>query len=779
MLSQGGNDYNVMLQVSTKNKDRRGKIRKSWRLVLCLVMLVVGVVGCGKDDAQSTASIGIDGYVYVPTYREISTPQDSYIGSFVLSQEGDTLYYLQTNYGGMGLSNQMYSLSLTEESEPTPIPVEIPDNSSVYQLMMDQEGNFIFLMQAYDMETNVTQYILEKYDSNGTLLSTVDVSEQLNEDPDNSYIQYVALDGEGNYYVSNGQTIWLYQASGTYHGKFELSNYSNGMSTGKDGKVYVIYYSDNNMELAAIDFAGKKVGQTYANVPNQNGSNMAPSMNGGFLINDGSGLVEYDLATQTYQRILNWVDSDVSGNSMLLYSALSDGRILVVNYIWEEDSSRTEIAFLSKTSVTELPEKEIIQIGSLYDSYTMRETAIKFNKSSEKYRVTLKTYIDSNAAWTETSYKDAVAVMNNEISANKAPDILMMTSGTVDLAAYAAKDAIVDLFDFIDKDEELKRDDLVESVVKAFTYNDKLIGLPGTFSIQTIAGKSSVVGDQPGITIEQLGALMDQYPETPLFPYATRDNMMNVLLAFSLDSFIDWDKAKCQFNDEAFKQVLELCKRFPKEVDYDTDYDGMGGGIAGGTVLLEDAYIYDITSYQVYRARVSEPITFLGYPTPDGSAGGAIQASDGIYTITGKSKHKEGAWEFLKYLMHESNENMGSLPILKSDLEELFTEAMTAEYQLDENGQPVLDENGEKIELSKGGFGFGNGDMIDIYAATQEDVDGFKALLDSAGVNYGGSLDIMSIITEESEGYFEGQKTVDEVADIIQSRVQIYVSENS
>jgi hypothetical protein len=53
------------------------------------------------------------------------------------------------------------------------------------------------------------------------------------------------------------------------------------------------------------------------------------------------------------------------------------------------------------------------------------------------------------------------------------------------------------------------------------------------------------------------------------------------------------------------------------------------------------------------------------------------------------------------------------------------------------------------------------------------------ALLDSAGVNYGWSMEILSIISEESQGYFEGQKSVSEVADVIQSRVQIYVSENS
>ena len=37
---------------------------------------------------------------------------------------------------------------------------------------------------------------------------------------------------------------------------------------------------------------------------------------------------------------------------------------------------------------------------------------------------------------------------------------------------------------------------------------------------------------------------------------------------------------------------------------------------------------------------------------------------------------------------------------------------------------------------------------------------------------------LMNIVTEEAAPYFEGQKSVDEVADIIQRRVKTYVNEN-
>ena len=46
-------------------------------------------------------------------------------------------------------------------------------------------------------------------------------------------------------------------------------------------------------------------------------------------------------------------------------------------------------------------------------------------------------------------------------------------------------------------------------------------------------------------------------------------------------------------------------------------------------------------------------------------------------------------------------------------------------------------------------------------------------------VSYNGNSEVLKIINEEAAAYFSGQKSVDEVASIIQSRIKIYVSENS
>ena len=90
----------------------------------------------------------------------------------------------------------------------------------------------------------------------------------------------------------------------------------------------------------------------------------------------------------------------------------------------------------------------------------------------------------------------------------------------------------------------------------------------------------------------------------------------------------------------------------------------------------------------------------------------------------------------------------------------------------------MLDENGEPKQYPKTTWGYDNWE-VEIYAATQEEVDLIWDMIEIAkpvGMN---DATIFQMINEEATPYFEGQKSAADVAKIIQSRVEIYVSENS
>ena len=107
-------------------------------------------------------------------------------------------------------------------------------------------------------------------------------------------------------------------------------------------------------------------------------------------------------------------------------------------------------------------------------------------------------------------------------------------------------------------------------------------------------------------------------------------------------------------------------------------------------------------------------------------------------------------------------------------------EAVTVQYYTDDNGELVLDENGDPIEIGVGGgIRYQDGWSYTYRRATQEEVDLVMQLIDQAKPVSLGITQILELINEEAAGYFEGQKSVDEVAKVIQNRVQLYVDVNN
>lgn len=61
---------------------------------------------------------------------------------------------------------------------------------------------------------------------------------------------------------------------------------------------------------------------------------------------------------------------------------------------------------------------------------------------------------------------------------------------------------------------------------------------------------------------------------------------------------------------------------------------------------------------------------------------------------------------------------------------------------------------------------------------TQEEADSIRQVISRIDGRYEYNDALMEIITEEIAPYFAGQKSVDEAAEVIQNRVQLYMNES-
>ena len=126
----------------------------------------------------------------------------------------------------------------------------------------------------------------------------------------------------------------------------------------------------------------------------------------------------------------------------------------------------------------------------------------------------------------------------------------------------------------------------------------------------------------------------------------------------------------------------------------------------------------------------------------------------------------------------------------------------------DDNGNVMKDDNGNPIRIPKvtyytdgngtmTGYSTGNGGVavmqasadgsvemgengeVNVYAMTQEQADEILGLINATTAVYGYDESILNIISDEAAAYFAGEKSLDDTANMIQSRVNLYVAEQS
>lgn len=731
------------------------------------IIMCVPMTGCGGDQKASTSGKSTKDYVYVPEYQDITEQSD--ISNISISN--NTIYYTGGNFDEAAGTYTMYVKSMeVGGTQGTQLPIQFGENDSINGFMADSEGNLVFLINTYspgETEEVYTQtFSLKKYDKDGNELFSSDLT-QLISTENNPYIQYMTLDKDENIYISNGDNkIWVLDKQGNQLFVIDSTNYIQGFGTTKEGKVVVAVYDKDKMIFQEVDMASKSLGTAYDNIPSSYGNyNIVKGANTGCLVNSGNSLYEYNFDKKTSEELLNWIDCDINSDSINAVAALEDGRILAITRDYMDENTKSELVYLTKKSAAEVTEKTVITFGTMYMGPGVRREIIKFNKANEKYRIHVNEYASED-------YETGIDLLNSAIVSGNPPDIIDLS--TVSTEQYIEKGILEDLYSYLGNDTELKQEDYFENIFKAYEKDGKLYALLPSFGISTLIGKTSDVGDKMGWKLEDLIKLVQSKPEgTEIFDYGSKESVLSSLCIYGMNQFVDWETGKCSFDSDTFIKMLEFANTFKSdsEIVYDENSPSTPEKLQNGQLLLVNENISDIQSYQMDEEMFGEPITFVGYPTESGT-GSAITTGEVLLGMSSKSKYKDGVWEFMRSFLtsdYQNSSDIWNFPVMKSALQAKFDAAKTPEY--------YQDDAGNQVEQMKSSYGYGDFN-VDIYAATQEQVDAVMNLINSVDTVYQLDTKMYTIINEEVAPFFAGQKTAKEVADIIQSRIQIYVKEN-
>lgn len=741
---------------------------KKWNLMLsALIIIVCGILlaACAEGVDQS-GSVPSE-LVYVPEFIQPENMEDMFQHDMLVTK--DTVCYpvskTSDDTGEVSLVLCRYSLQ-DGTTEETQMDLEHVQSVLLLGWTLGNDGSFYAVANIRKKdearENSGSIEMLLKCDSEGTQIFSRDISELFADGKD--YNVKIATDDEGRIYLSTGDGIQLVDKEGNLDGTVRLSLGStgmvNGLCCGSDGRVYVSIFGAG-FGLYRVNFIGKSLSSGQVGFPEDGGA-LAKMADGSFLVYNNESAYRYDIKGQEKEKLFDWSDCGINGISVRAMGVLSDKRIIAAYQDWQGTDSG--MALLSGVSYTEVPQKQEIVVGVTYVNPDMSAAVVEFNKSSE-WHATIRKY-------------DSDERLNADLVSANCPDVVALPISNWE--QLAAKGVFEDLSPYLEQSARLSRDNMFESLLRGYTYADMLVSIPSTFYLYTYVGRSDEVGEEMGWTLDELIAILEAHPEKELFSEYSPTAVLNLCLAYCMDSFVDWDRGVCDFNCEEFKRVLEFAahdavwENLANELTWDEKY----AKIMEGKVLLQGYDVAGVYDIQFIQAIFRGDVTAVGYITMDGS-GASYISGDFSYGISAKSDAKEAAWALLEtYLTMDNSRYQYGFPNDRSKFDNMIEKEKTQEYATDVNGDPLLDENGNLMPAYPRIFG-GYGVNVTAHIPNQEEIDALIEMIENGRPYSGRDRQIFNIIEEEAGAFFRGQKSLDDVVDVIQRRVNNYVSENS
>ena len=465
------------------------------------------------------------------------------------------------------------------------------------------------------------------------------------------------------------------------------------------------------------------------------------------MINDNKYLYGFN-ELEGLTTILNFFDCGLdTGYGLFAWTFESDEVLRAVNYYNVEFQETTvELAeFRRRTSDNR---KEII-VGCQRSYGRFWEEALAFNRESDEYKVSIVEYGDYITEENPNGDRDKILL---DLTTGKGPDVFILDNpNTVEL--LKRKKAFLPLDKYIEEDETIDKADYFPNILKIGSYNGKLEVFIPCVSVVTM-----IMSEEEGRLISNWS--IDEFKEFisedknghgTLYGASRRD-VLNLLVYSSKTILHD---NKCDFMSSDFYDALEIASKYPRRdtpLPYDVDKEI--DLFRKKECKLEYADISWAGGYGYYKDIIfGEPVSLIGLPGTE--SGQNLIRYDEAYAISAKSNNKEGAWQFVRRFMEP-------------------------DYLSGENGEfashkSLFIESAKNVEMPV--WYLKGGSELRAMPLSDEEINMlYEFILSAEDVMYE-DPEIERMLDEETAAFFEGQKTAEEVAKIIQSRVSIYIKE--
>lgn len=751
---------------------RAVKNRRILALVLVFSFVISVLTGCGgyalkkKESNVSYAKAETsDIFKTVPTPLDMVTTSsvdseddlgaEGLIFSSTFAKNGK--YY--TLYSDMG-SAESTTLSAFDASgkNASKISLPVPKEGMVNCISADEEGRIYMVTGESDEEDNMV-YKISCLGKKQKAVWSVKIKANQDFEPQamvtaNTFTAVLANNGLYTYDNKKGSQKSV---------KLPENNMLAKICTDKKGNVLLVGWPDDKLTVWSFDRETMKFKKTKTFSGNYKYTDGVASGNGKYDFYLASADSVYGFQTDGSKpvRIVDFVASSQQFIEISCIALLSPDSILVLSY---DDDMNSIPTLLKKVDEKAAGAIKTITVGCLSTPYWLTEDVYKFNKSSEKFKIRVIEYSQS---------EDDVGALNSVIATGDVPDIICVNDN-MPIESYVNKGVFEDIESLFRGDAELSGSQYLENILDAYRVNGKMYFITPSFSLIGLVGSKKYFGDDPGVSISKIESLIkkNNMNYERAMGLSNRDSVMNWITNYSVNQFADLEAGTCSFDSKEFIALLKFIKKFPKKISSRITQEDSNAWVRSGKQLMSELNLSSVGSYIDMRYGIfGEEISYTGLPGNDND--GPVIYSPVCMGICKESENKEEAWEFLRtyYLEEYQNKLSNIFPVNKEALNRQFEDSMEQKYST------YTDEKGKKVTEKIEDYYIISGTKIILPLPDDEDIKQILEFLEKANKRSCVDTHISEIVSEETGAYLENQKSVEEVTDIIQRRVNIYIKE--
>ncbi|WP_162616209.1 ABC transporter substrate-binding protein [Paenibacillus lutimineralis] len=406
-------------------------------------------------------------------------------------------------------------------------------------------------------------------------------------------------------------------------------------------------------------------------------------------------------------------------------------------------------------------EKKTVTISVTMKDRFLETAALKFEETHPNINIEFKENLSlpSGAGDGAIDLNKYVQTVTTEALAGNASDIIAM--GYLPVDKFVQKNMLVDLYGLMSKDSAFDKNQYYKKIMEASQTGDGLYAMPVSFSTSAMQGKSDLL-EKANVSINDTSWTWDDFKNITLKVNEKADSdYSGMISAFPEQMLYDFieenyselvqpEEHKAKFDSKMFIDKMKQVKSMYDE-----------GILSNGELTDLDKGLFtdlNLSSPKESLTQLLNPNTLLlRKPTESGTFRGGSFNSYSTFGINSKSKVQQEAWEFIKFLLSEdmqSSPEMSGLPLNKAVTEK---ELNSVKQQIQDGQIELPDGSDEKL--------------------LDERIDLLKTFLEETGVNIEGDMKIKSFALEELRTYMSGQKSAEEVSNLLQNRVMTYLNE--